>query len=312
MAVRPYLRPSGSSNDPVNFSVYDQHGKVLAQGSWQTLPNDFAPMEFTMPVGRESAAWLHFTSTTPVMLEYRDLEIRWNIHDQIRALYNALTAARVAHNLRAGLADQALATLANAVPPCWNELELQRLKLAALQAANADPDRIVQAARQLLQKSPDYWPALQVIDPAAAQRRPANLAKPVRFPPLLAMVGIKKGAPDIPGAASVNQFELIFEALDDDTPPLAAVIHCRRHHGWREHMRLPIGPASRRLQRGERVVVRFEPDVSFDAKRMSADIGISVQANVRWSPGTLQPEGRRDTIISLQEVISNTVETGLP
>jgi len=311
MAARPHLRPSGPSDDTGHFTVYNQRGRIVAQGPWQKLPENFAPMKFTVPVGRESAAWLHFTSTTPVTLEYRDLEIRWNIHDQIRTLYNALTAARAAHSLHNGLADQALATLANAAPPCWNELELQRLELAALTAARANPERIAQAARQLLQKSPDYWPALQVVNPGIARQLPANLAGPIRFPPLLALVGIQKGVPDAPGAAFVKSFALIFEALDDDTPPLAVIIHYRHNRGWREGLRLPIGPANRRLQRGERVAVLCAPDVSGDAKSTSADIGIAVQANVRWSPGTLQPEGRSDAIISLRE-IENATKTGAP
>ncbi|MBU0715896.1 MAG: phospholipid carrier-dependent glycosyltransferase [Verrucomicrobia bacterium] len=303
MVVRPYLRPAGPSDDTGHFTVYDFQGRTIAQGPWKMLPDGFAPMEFTVPVGRESAAWLHFISTTPVTLEYRDLEIRWTIHDQIRTLYNDLTAARAAHSLHAGLAGQALAILTNAAPPCWNELELQRLELAALTAARADPGRIAQAARQLLQKSPDYWPALQVVDPDTAQRLPANLTNPIFFPPFIALVGTQEGGPDAPcPAASTNQFTLIFEALDDDTPPLAVLIHRRHGRGWREGMRLPIGPANRRLQRGERVAVRFESGASGDARCVRADIGIAVQANVRWSPGTLQPAGRRDEIISLQEI----------
>lgn len=309
MAAHPRRRPSGPSDDAGDFTVYDHRGRTVAQGPWRTLTNDFSPMEFTVPVGRESAAWLHFTSTMPVTLEYRDLEIRWDIHDRIRTLYNELTATRAAHDLHDGLPNQALATLAKAAPPCWNELELQRLELAALAAARADPERIVQAARRLLQKAPDYWPALLVIDPDAAQRLPANMADPIRFPPFLALVGAQKGAPDAPNAASATRFELIFEALDDDTPPLAVLVHRRHRRGWREGTRLPIAPANRRLQRGERVAVRFEPDASGDAKCALADIGIAVQANVRWSPGTLQPEGRRDAIISLRE-INNAAEFG--
>ncbi|MDD5678630.1 MAG: hypothetical protein PHW60_11695, partial [Kiritimatiellae bacterium] len=299
MAARPQLRSSGQPDDAGNFSVYDHRGRAIEQGQWNKLPDGFATMEFTVPFGRESAAWLHFTSTKPAKLEYRDLEIRWNIHDQIRTLYNDLTAARAAHSLHKGLADQALAILTNAAPPCWNELELQRLEFAALQAVRTGPERVVQAARQLLQKSPDYFPALQVANPDTAQRLPANLANPIRFPPFLALVGMQASGPE---AASTNQFALIFEALDDDTPPLAILIHRRHHRSWREGLRMPIGPADRRLQRGERVAVRFEPEASGDPQCELADIGIAVQANVQWSPGTLQPAGRHDAIISLLDI----------
>ncbi|MFH1477063.1 MAG: phospholipid carrier-dependent glycosyltransferase [Verrucomicrobiota bacterium] len=308
MAVRPHLRQSGPSDDAGHFTVYDHCGRCIAQGPWQTLTNDFSRMEFTVPFGRESTARLHFTSTTSVTLKYHDLEIRWDIHDRIRTLYNELITARATHDLHNGLPDQALATLAKAAPPCWNELELQRLELAALQAIRADPERIVQAARQLLQKAPDYWPALQIIDPETARRLPANLDGSIRFPPFLALVGIQAGGL---AATAANQFMLIFEALDDDIPPLAVLIHRRHNRGWREGTRLPIGPADRRLQRGERVAIRFEPGASGDAKCALADIGIAVQANVRWSPGTLQSEGRRDPVISLRE-IENATKTGSP
>ncbi len=302
MAGRPHLRPSQPGAAPGHFAVYDYRGRTIAQGPWKILPDDFSKMEFTMPVGRESAVWLHFVSTTPVMLEYRDLEIRWEIHDQIRALYNELTAARAAHNLHAGLADQALAIMANAAPPCWNELELQRLELAALTAARAAPERIGQAARNLLQKSPDYWPALQAVDPDAAQRLPANLVNPIRFSPFLDLVGLYKSVTNTPGAASVNQFALIFEAQDDDTPPLAVRIYRRKNRSWREGVFLPIGPGNRRLQRGERVAVYLAPDAMGGTTFTPADTGVAVQANVRWSPGTLHPEGRHDAIISLLEI----------
>ncbi len=48
-----------------SFAVYDCLGRKLADGPWQNVPDNVIPAEFTLAVGRESAAWLHFTSTTP-------------------------------------------------------------------------------------------------------------------------------------------------------------------------------------------------------------------------------------------------------
>lgn len=303
MMGRVHLGASRPGMVPGHFTVYDSQGRIVARGSWEKLPNDFSKMEFTIAVARESATCLHFTSTTPVILEYHDLEIRWKIHDQIRALCNELTASRAAHSLHAGLADQALALLANAAPPCWNELELQRLELAALTAARVNPERIGQAARNLLQKSPDYWPALQAVNPDAVRRLPANLANPIHFSPFLDLVGVDHGVTNAPDAAvSANQVALIFEARDDDNPPLAVRIYRHHNRGWRECACLPIGPANRRLQRGERVAVCLAPATIDGATFALADTGIAVQANVRWSPGTLQPEGRGDAIIALSEI----------
>jgi len=298
MKLRAQPLAGGAAAASASFAVYDFRGRTIAQGPWQSAPDDYFPLEFTLTAVRESAAWLHFTSTTPALLEYRDLEIRWNIHDQIRAFYNELTAARAAHQLHAGRPGQALALLSEAAPPCWNELEFKRLELAALQAGPAAPERLAQAARQILHAAPDYYPALNVIQPDAATRLPANLPNPVLYPPFLALVGAR--ADQAEGGA----IELIFEALDDDVPSLAAVSHHRRgRRGWRQDACLPIGPEHRRLTRGERVAVRFETGKNLDAGRTPAGLGLSIQANVRWSPGTLPPAGRSEPIIAINELI---------
>ncbi len=281
-----------------SFAVYDSQGRKLAEGPWQDVPDDLIAVEFTLAVGRESDAWLHFTSTIPAVLEYRDLEIRWDMHDQIRAVYNALTAALAQNQLHAGQAGQALALLAEAAPPCWNDLEFKRLELAALQADAVAPERLAQAARRILQAAPDYYPALNIIQPETAARRPANLPHPVLFPPFLALVGVRAGQ------AEGGAIELIFEARDDGMPSLAAASHHRRgRRGWRKDACRPIGPECRRLTRGERVSVRFDQEKQMADGRALSDIGISIQANVRWSPGTLKPAGRSGPVIAVSELV---------
>ncbi len=281
-----------------SFAVYDCQGRKLAEGPWQNVPDKAIAVEFVLAVGRESAAWLHFTSTIPAVLEYRDLEIRWNMHDQIRAIYHTLTAALAQSQLRSGNAGQALALLAEAAPPCWNELEFKRLKLAAQQTAAAAPESLAQTARQILGAAPDYYPALNIIHPDAAARLPANLPQPVLYPPFLALVGARILT------QAEGGIELIFEARDDGVPSLAAVLHHRRGRcGWRKDACRPIGPEHRCLNFGERAAVRFEPEKHPADGLNPADLGLSIQSNVRWSPGTLPPAGRSEPIIAINELI---------
>jgi hypothetical protein len=286
------LRALPESGDGA-FSVYDCQGHKLTEGLWQHVSDESYAIEFAMPVSRETDAWLHFASTIPAILKCRKLEIRWDVHSQIRAIYNALTTAAAHRQLHAGRPEQALALLAEAAPPCWNDLEFKRLELAALQDSAANPERCAQTARQILQAAPAYYPALNIINPDAAARLSANLPQPILYSSLLALVGVNTNLAD------GHAVELIFEAMDDDIPSLAAVAY---HRGDRSRRRkgecLPIGPEYRKLTRGERVVVRIEDPTS------PLNLSFSVQSNVRWSPGVIKPEGRRDPVIAVSELMA--------
>lgn len=286
------LRALPESGDGA-FSVYDCQGHKLTEGLWQYVSNESYAIEFAMPVSRETDAWLHFASTIPAILKCRKLEIRWDVHSQIRAIYNALTAAAARHQLHAGRPNQALALLTEAAPPCWNDLEFKRLELAALQDSAADPERCAQTARRILPAAPAYYPALNIVNPDAAASLPANLPQPILYSSLLALIGVNTNLAD------GHAVELIFEAMDDDIPSLAAVTY---HRGDRNRRRkgecLPIGPECRKLTRGERVAVRIEDPTS------PLNLCFSVQSNVRWSPGVIKPEERRDPVIAVSELMT--------
>ncbi|MCA1808236.1 MAG: hypothetical protein LC725_02060, partial [Lentisphaerae bacterium] len=268
---------------PGAFKVFDQRGRLIAAGAWRDFPDEFIAVELPVCADLEVEPRLHFTSSAPVTLEYRNLELRWTLHDRLRALHSRLLAARTRHHLQAGDLQAAARSLAGIDFQACNRHKLLRLELALRQAELADSGQLRDIAERALASAPDYWPALLIIDPLAAADRPANLSQPIVFPPWLNLVGIHHAHPGKPD----EQYSLIFEALQDDTPPLTLATHRQHDKRWRR-LELITDPARRRLQAGERI--------SIPLSKTEPPDGISVMTDVRWSPGTLRTDHRQEVV----------------
>lgn len=268
------------------YAIYDFYGNLLSQGIWDNVPKDTFAMEYNLNVNRESGIWLHFVSTTPASLECNNLTICWDIHSQIKAVYNKLLAAQAAHLLHKDNCEQALSMLSKTVTPAWNELELQRLKLEAHKQANASRETLISLSRELLAQAPNYWPALEIADSESALELTADFTTPIVFPPLL----VFRGRKNYPGKCA-----LIFEALGDNLPPLDVSLYERHKRRWRKKTSQPLGSGHGLLKRGERVSVNF----ALGSGQDDTKLGFAVQAQRRWSPGTLQPAELQDKVIPL-------------
>jgi hypothetical protein len=120
----------------------------------------------------------------------------------------------------------------------------------------------------------------------AREQSGRELAAPLALPPFLELRGFAYD----PAARRVR---CVFEALRNETPPLAVALYSRR---WREWVRKKSVPLSDRaaLSRGERFVIETELGPEFRRAEDPSAVALGVEASVRGARGTLPigPQGR--------------------
>lgn len=279
------------TNVPVTMELIEELRDTGRSMELPSLSADrYERVSFELAARQDHGFRLRIRSPAPLTLYSRDLAVRWASRDAVESVRDRLGAALVADALHAGDREAASVFLRRISEERWNELELREL------AFSLDPTGAESAAR-LLAVAPDHYGALRVLavargDAAMVERVTGlreTLAHPVIFGRFVRLVSVEERAD--------GGFRCVFEALRNDTPPLAAVLWDPAF-GSRKWKSLAVAPLSQRpLARGERVAVTITLPPGKSGRL--ADLAMGVRSNVRWQPGVLKPEGDEERGVRL-------------
>jgi len=306
MAVEVHVLSAGTDASGVLGAVelHDERDALLGRAELREPDGRaFTPMAFTVDVLRGALRpRLRLAAPHPLRIEYRNLEIRWDVRAAARAARWNLLAAAASDRLRAGDPEAALRLLAETPDPQGYDLEARRLRFRAAQRLREQrPDLLSRTASQLLALAPSHYEALR-----AASETDANWTRASDR-----LTGGRKDAAVFGRHLALVQagftprsrrLACVFEALTDDTPPLTLALCEPRERKWRTVTTVPISP-QRSLSRGERARVEVDlPPGEPGSPNDPARLGLRIEADVKWAPGALKIKGTQNSVLALAEL----------
>jgi hypothetical protein len=249
-------------------------------------PGKWQGFSLTLQPQREIQPQIDFQSPLAAQFCLSDVELCWSLSNILESVQADLTLADIRHNLYQAKWENTAGRLAALLSES-RMIQKAEFRQMMFTCAGGLQDNLKkrQVAQYLLQLAPRHYLSLQSLavedETARATMRQleSNLKAPFLFPPWLALVGFSFNT-------GTREVRCVFEALANETPPLAAVFWLKRRGDWRRKQVQSLTNGTW-LNKGERVAITVCLNDAFGQDLDLNKLALGIETDVLWHAGAI-------------------------